>query len=188
LKESSSSGEEIEEVIKPTLERDKDIPSIEDNETLAPTTRSQTKKSLLPATTELEQEKGSNAVTTQPFKTSNLQPEDLQEKLEANTIDSESLPELDPTSEEWTKLHKAAYAQLGGIPIHGKDDNKVQQILRVFDNSHQYGPCIGMTRLERWERAESLGLNPPKEIYEILMTKQGQALDEYKQSVFHGEV
>jgi DNA polymerase delta subunit 4 len=64
-----------------------------------------------------------------------------------------------------------------------------------------------MTRLERWERAESFGLNPPNEVrfivmlhlqhaliphrlqvYEILMTKQGQVLDEYKQSVFHGEV
>ena len=64
-----------------------------------------------------------------------------------------------------------------------------------------------MTRLERWERAESLDLNPPKEVryvcmvnkttslifrglqvYEILMTKQGQTLQEYKQSVFHGEV
>ncbi|KAI3924528.1 hypothetical protein MKX01_037968 [Papaver californicum] len=28
----------------------------------------------------------------------------------------------------------------------------------------KYGPCIGMTRLARWERAKNLGMNPPKEI------------------------
>ena len=74
-------------------------------------------------------------------------------------------------------------------------------------SSSEYGPCVGMTRFERWERAKSLGLNPPKEvclgwalyfiahvsdtllqIYEILMTKQGQTSDEYKESVFYGEV
>ncbi len=28
-------------------------------------------------------------------------------------------------------------------------------------SSYEYGPCIGMTRLQRWERADALGLNPP---------------------------
>jgi hypothetical protein len=27
--------------------------------------------------------------------------------------------------------------------------------------SYEYGPCIGVTRLQRWERAEALDLNPP---------------------------
>ncbi|GKV07447.1 hypothetical protein SLEP1_g19226 [Rubroshorea leprosula] len=31
-----------------------------------------------------------------------------------------------------------------------------------------YGPCLGMTRLARWERAQRLGLNPPKEIKNLL--------------------
>ena len=38
-------------------------------------------------------------------------------------------------------------------------------MLRVFDNTYDYGPCVGMTRLERWERAEALGLNPPAEVF-----------------------
>lgn len=37
-------------------------------------------------------------------------------------------------------------------------------MLRVFDNTYDFGPCVGMTRLERWERAETLGLNPPPEV------------------------
>jgi DNA polymerase delta subunit 4 len=178
-----SSSEEIEEVGS-----DRSQPSkVDSTEVL------KTKKLPLPATTnpgkEKGSEKGSDVETTpQPFKASNLKPEDLQKKVEANEIGSDTLPELDPSSERWNKLHKAAKAKLGGVPIHGKDDNEVQQILRVFDNSYDYGPCLGMTRLKRWERAESLGLNPPKEVHEILMTKQGQTLDEYKQSVFHGEV
>ncbi|MCL7031267.1 hypothetical protein MKW94_019375 [Papaver nudicaule] len=36
----------------------------------------------------------------------------------------------------------------------------------------KYGPCIGMTRLARWERAENLGLNRPKEIETCL--RQGK--------------
>jgi len=31
-----------------------------------------------------------------------------------------------------------------------------------------YGPCIGMSRLERWNRAYKLGLNPPKEVEDLL--------------------
>ena len=27
-----------------------------------------------------------------------------------------------------------------------------------------YGPCVGMTRLQRWERAKKWGLNPPEEV------------------------
>lgn len=31
-----------------------------------------------------------------------------------------------------------------------------------------YGPCIGMGRLERWERANKLGLKPPAEVGNLL--------------------
>jgi hypothetical protein len=154
LKESS--GEDIEEAetVKSQPSRDdaiyvskeEDVSNVEDNETLTQKSRSQTKKSL--GTAKSGKEQGSN--TSQPFKTSNLKPEDLQKKVEANEVDTGALPELDPTSERWNELHRAAQAQLGGIPstplslifhptlttsqiVHGKDDNKVRQILRVFD-------------------------------------------------------
>ena len=65
--------------------------------------------------------------------------------------------------------------------VHAKDQSPVHHILRIFDlyvscllwlvgwlcmftcRSYEYGPCIGVTRMERWERAAALGLNPPVE-------------------------
>lgn len=73
-------------------------------------------------------------------------------------------------------------------PIHFEDQPKVYQMLRVFDNTYEFGPCVGMTRLERWERAQALGLNPPPEVREILLTEQGQADAEIAHSVFYGRV
>ncbi|XP_069089038.1 DNA polymerase delta subunit 4 isoform X1 [Pleurodeles waltl] len=41
--------------------------------------------------------------------------------------------------------------------------------LRSFDLEWRYGPCTGITRLERWERAEFLGLQPPKAIRDLVL-------------------
>ena len=32
----------------------------------------------------------------------------------------------------------------------------------------KFGPALGLTRLERWERAEKLDLSPPADVYKIL--------------------
>ncbi|KAL4595614.1 hypothetical protein ACB092_12G104400 [Castanea dentata] len=63
--------------------------------------------------------------------------------------------------------------QASALISHGcpdlKDDNdENEDILRKFDMNMAYGPCLGMTRLARWERARSLGLNPPEEIEGLL--------------------
>ncbi|KAF8838994.1 hypothetical protein BDN67DRAFT_970727 [Paxillus ammoniavirescens] len=79
---------------------------------------------------------------------------------------------------------KMGYTQ----PIHGEGQNKIHQMLRFFDMSFEFGPCIGMTRLERWERAEAFGLNPPVEVREILLTKEGIEKEDYAQCVLYGEV
>ncbi|CAI0395206.1 unnamed protein product [Linum tenue] len=31
-----------------------------------------------------------------------------------------------------------------------------------------YGPCIGMTRMARWQRAQRLGLDPPGDVKNLL--------------------
>ena len=41
-------------------------------------------------------------------------------------------------------------------------------MLSQFDMNMAYGPCLGITRLARWERSQRLGLNPPKEIENLL--------------------
>ncbi|XP_073542249.1 DNA polymerase delta subunit 4 [Phyllobates terribilis] len=38
-----------------------------------------------------------------------------------------------------------------------------------FDLDWRFGPCTGITRLERWQRADELGLAPPKNIKDILV-------------------
>ncbi|XP_066489190.1 DNA polymerase delta subunit 4-like [Tiliqua scincoides] len=43
------------------------------------------------------------------------------------------------------------------------------ETLKQFDLSWEYGPCTGITRLQRWERAESLGLSPPATVRELLL-------------------
>jgi hypothetical protein len=48
--------------------------------------------------------------------------------------------------------------------VHTKGQTIVNEILRIFDLSYEYGPCVGVTRLARWERAYKAGLNPPIQV------------------------
>ncbi|KAH8917487.1 hypothetical protein BT69DRAFT_661614 [Atractiella rhizophila] len=48
--------------------------------------------------------------------------------------------------------------------IHTKGLNDLDHTLRLWDEDTIYGPSIGLSRMERWERAEELGLNPPEEV------------------------
>ncbi|XP_073334084.1 DNA polymerase delta subunit 4 [Pagrus major] len=45
---------------------------------------------------------------------------------------------------------------------------KELQKLRQFDLDWRFGPCTGISRLQRWERAKLHGLNPPEEIRWLL--------------------
>ncbi|GAX72684.1 hypothetical protein CEUSTIGMA_g140.t1 [Chlamydomonas eustigma] len=47
-------------------------------------------------------------------------------------------------------------------------ETATEKCLRSFDLTSKFGPCCGVTRLERWKRAHSLGLHPPNEVLEIL--------------------
>ncbi|KAF9330990.1 hypothetical protein BG006_006108 [Podila minutissima] len=53
--------------------------------------------------------------------------------------------------------------------IHQEDLAETEKVLRQFDLTSKYGPCTDITRLERWERASLLGLNPPQEIKDTLL-------------------
>lgn len=53
--------------------------------------------------------------------------------------------------------------------IAADDDNdEVEEILKEFDMNTSYGPCLGLSRMERWQRAVGLGLNPSHQIKDIL--------------------
>lgn len=46
--------------------------------------------------------------------------------------------------------------------------DEIEEVLRGFDLDIKFGPCIGITRMERWTRAERLGLKPPASIRSLL--------------------
>ncbi|KAM8773173.1 DNA polymerase delta subunit 4 [Acanthopagrus latus] len=46
---------------------------------------------------------------------------------------------------------------------------KELQKLRQFDLDWRFGPCTGISRMQRWERAKLHGLNPPEEIRWLLL-------------------
>ncbi|KAG4999590.1 hypothetical protein AAZX31_08G076900 [Glycine max] len=61
-----------------------------------------------------------------------------------------------------------AIISLGGKPDLEDEHKESEVVLRQFDLNMAYGPCLGMTRLARWERAQRLDLNPPQEIERLL--------------------
>ncbi|ORX36385.1 DNA polymerase delta, subunit 4-domain-containing protein [Kockovaella imperatae] len=96
--------------------------------------------------------------------------------------------QLDVKSKEWAGVIKNAHREMGGMqPIHAGPDthNEIHHVLRIFDMTSAYGPFIGVTRLQRWERAKKLGLNPPEEIKRILTTQQGEEDVTYRENVLH---
>ncbi|KAJ5488571.1 hypothetical protein N7539_003461 [Penicillium diatomitis] len=66
--------------------------------------------------------------------------------------------------------------------VHQGDLDIEEKILRHFDLSSQYGPCIGIARVKRWRRANMLNLNPPLEVLAVLLqdenAKQRARMDE----------
>jgi len=103
-------------------------------------------------------------------------------------VERKSLDVVDKAG-RYRRYYKEVREKMGGMePVHSGGQNMIHQMLRFFDMSYEFGPCVGMTRLERWERAEAFGLNPPVEVRDMLLTKEGIEKDEYSQCVFYGEV
>ena len=57
--------------------------------------------------------------------------------------------------------------------VHQQGLSLNEKILRHFDLSSQYGPCIGVARMKRWKRANGLGLRPPIEVLTVLLKEEG---------------
>ncbi|PKI83349.1 hypothetical protein MVES1_002506 [Malassezia vespertilionis] len=86
---------------------------------------------------------------------------------------AEGRPTLDCDSAFYDNLWNETKKVMAHEPIHAEHLNRIEQMLRVFDLNPKYGPCSGLTRLERWKRAEELGEEPPSELAVILNTRQG---------------
>ncbi|KAI8231731.1 hypothetical protein K4K57_006249 [Colletotrichum sp. SAR 10_99] len=70
------------------------------------------------------------------------------------------------------KYWKSIEAERIAPRVHQKDVTLAEKVLRYFDVSSQYGPCIGLQRMKRWERADRLGLNPPIEVLAVLLKEE----------------
>ncbi|KAJ7344146.1 hypothetical protein JRQ81_000096 [Phrynocephalus forsythii] len=70
--------------------------------------------------------------------------------------------------EDHSPLHDTAAAETQS-PLQDVAQTDQVELLKQFDLSWQYGPCTGITRLQRWERAELLGLSPPIPVRELLL-------------------
>ncbi|KAI1337664.1 DNA polymerase delta, subunit 4-domain-containing protein [Xylariaceae sp. FL0016] len=65
----------------------------------------------------------------------------------------------------WRALERERIAKR----VHQEDLSLAEKVLRYWDVSSQYGPCVGISRAKRWQRADRLGLNPPVEVMAVLM-------------------
>merc|ERR1712216_1047245 len=66
-------------------------------------------------------------------------------------------------------------------------DAASQKILHEFDLTLKYGPTLGITRSERWDRAARLGMDPPEEVKSILDTLEGELLEK-ENCIWEGRV
>ncbi|XP_029431574.1 DNA polymerase delta subunit 4 [Rhinatrema bivittatum] len=64
---------------------------------------------------------------------------------------------------------KGSAAVVGEVPQALTKEDSELELLKQFDLNWRFGPCTGITRLQRWERAKELGLDPPTSIRELLL-------------------
>lgn len=105
----------------------------------------------------------------------------------AENRDEEDVLDFRKYSKYYTEVKKATGFDKVK-PIHFEDKTKIDHILRLWDLDYKYGPCTGMTRLERWERANEFGLDPPSEVRNILLTRQAKEQEDLRENVFYGQV
>jgi len=65
-------------------------------------------------------------------------------------------------------LVDAKWTGMIDVIVASNADEEEAEILRAFDHAEKFGPCVGITRLVRWLRAERHGLDPPTRVKEIL--------------------
>ncbi|KNC51724.1 DNA polymerase delta, subunit 4 [Thecamonas trahens ATCC 50062] len=57
----------------------------------------------------------------------------------------------------------------------GLDASAVADALRLFDLNKAYGPAKGISRSERWHRAEALGLDPDPAVLTLIQATDADA-------------
>ncbi|KAF7558789.1 hypothetical protein G7046_g5369 [Stylonectria norvegica] len=102
------------------------------------------------------------------------EPEEEEEaEVEAPPKKSEAELRAEKITDAQVRKYWQAVESLRIAPrVHQQDLTLSEKVLRYFDVSSQYGPCIGLPRMKRWNRAERLGLNPPIEVLAVLLKEE----------------
>ncbi|CAO2170128.1 unnamed protein product [Urochloa humidicola] len=59
--------------------------------------------------------------------------------------------------------------RVGDVEAEEEQYGAEEEALRQFDMDRSYGPCTGVTRLERWERTVAMGLHPPPHVRNLIV-------------------
>lgn len=86
------------------------------------------------------------------------------------------------SSKPYTKT-KPAKKAVAKPSTSKKDVDEDQNTLKEFDLNWEYGPCMGITRMERWKRADKHGLNPPESVKDMI--EQHQNEKSYTECLWH---
>ena len=116
-------------------------------------------------------------------------------KATANVVPAKSEKKRQENDREDEELRREKLVRVGSQGGYACEDvDEVEEVLRGFDLDIKFGPCTGMTRMERWNRAEKLGLCPPTSIRSLLeamddgSAKGGEVGGVYAQSLFENRV
>lgn len=96
-------------------------------------------------------------------------------------------PDLDESDESYRRAAQTILNEKRTPILHSKP-NTIETILRDFDMTGKYGPCVGITRLQRFNRAKKLKMSPPELIGQILESQQAHEKNEYKHEVSHEDL
>jgi len=89
---------------------------------------------------------------------------------------------LKVTDAQIRKYWRAREAERRTGRVHQEDLSVEEKILRLFDVSSQYGPCIGIARMKRWNRANKLELAPPIEVLAVLLKEEEKGNDKIERA------
>lgn len=179
--------------------------AVTDTPAIAKTTIPERPASKGAVTKEEEEEKVVDVVADEPevHEESEAEVEPVTEKASEKTeaeLKAEKITDAQIKS-YWKAIEKVRKAPR----VHQEDLDLGEKVLRYFDVSSQYGvslrhssliwrcrnvwdwicvnisflkPCIGITRVKRWQRAERLGMKPPIEVLAVLLKEENKENDE----------
>ncbi|TPX64206.1 hypothetical protein SpCBS45565_g06079 [Spizellomyces sp. 'palustris'] len=151
-------------------------------------TRKSTKRSLSEAVKEviLESEEPSVKIARLELPSESEKSAGIDQK----TTDAEDheIPVLDASSLDPENENESSVEIPDRIRSLVADKPAALEILKDFDLNYNYGPCVGLSRMERWERAQKLELDPPEDIRLILLTPEARQDDDLRQPLWHNDL